>query len=546
MSLKSLFPLISIVLLASCGGVTPTTSSEPSTSVIPSSSETTSSCEALRVEDLALNVYGDNNEISILNALEGESFEYTFAGDSIRIEEDKVIAVRGASETEVTVNSSFGRTGKFSVSVASRRYRSTHENAETNEGWFNDVNIQKVENMTSSFANGIDISSLKQLYDNGQRFYNKDGVENSLLYILKDAGVNWVRLRVWNEPFDTYEEDGETKTFQYGGGNCTNENMAWIAHEAKEAGLKILLNFHYSDFWCDPSNQIVPKAWANIANSDEMALAIKNFTKESLLYFESRDALPDAVAIGNEITSGLLIHNPGSGVTTVPTGSEPLYSSERTDRWNGTEARFKNTGNKADNVNLRKYLKAGVDAVNEVNPSILKMVHFVKGFSDPNTTINFVKVIDDLGFDILGLSAYPSLHYINKQTLSNGLNTISDALPSGMQVAIAEISYGFTYETDANAANSFHAGAVRGEQGPVSSYAVSIQGQANCVRDASEVVANLSNGFGVFYWEGAWTPTKQSGWADAASMVTWANQAFFSYNGKALGSLEVYNKMLGK
>ena len=533
---KVLFPLTMLaLLLTSCGG---TNSSSESSSSTP---------EAPAINDLELNVYGTNNEISFVDKKEGETFQYSFEGNNIRIENDKVIALKGNTETEVQYTSSLSRSGSFKVKVLNREYVSTHKTAEESEGWFNKVSVNKVTKMTASFANGMDISSAKQLYDNGQKFYNADGVEQSLFYILKDAGVNWVRLRLWVDPKDTWTEGGETKTYLYGGGNCHLDNVTWMAHEAKAAGLKILLDFHYSDFWTDPTNQIVPKAWVNISTVSAMAAQIKSYTKESLLHLKENGALPDMVALGNETYAGMLFHNPGP-ITTVSTGKGPLYSTEHTERnaegaiGKGTEGRWNFTTDKSSNYNIRTYFNAAARAVKEVDPNILTSLHFVKGFSDPTTSIKFFTTFDDLDIDVYSLSAYAYYHFTHISTLRNGLTEIANAFPN-KKIAIAETSYGFTFETDTWASNIFKPS---GDESPVPGYEANIQGQASLIRDMSEVVANLNNGFGVFYWEGAWTPTKRCGWADHNSKVSWANQAFFSYNGKALGSLGLYNQMLGK
>lgn len=524
---KIILPLIATtLLLTSCG------------------KSKTSQVDELKFEDLSLQVYGENNQIKVSNPKDGETFDYSYEGESIRIEEDKVIALKGNSNVKVDVSSSLGRKGSFNVNVKNNSYVSRHESAENSEGWFNHVSVNKVNSMTDSFANGIDISSVKQLYDNGQRFYNSNGEEQSLFYILKDAGVNWVRLRLWNKPYDTWEENGQTKTFQYGGGNCDLEHVTWMAHEAKAAGLKVLLDFHYSDFWSDPSHQIVPKDWVNISTVSEMANAIKTYTKESLEHLKSNKALPDMVAIGNETYGGMLMHNPGTKITKEGRNNQSCYyHSDRTERKNGTEARWSFTNDKSANTTLRAYFKAGLDAVKEVDNNILTTIHFVKGFSDPNTSIKFFQTFDDLNIDVYSFSGYSYWHYSNISTLRNGLNAISAAFPD-KKIAIAETSYGFTYETDSWASNTFSESSDSCK--PVSGYPCSIQGQASMLRDTTEQVSNLSNGFGVFYWEGAWTPTKKSGWADYTSKASWSNQGFFSYDGKALGSLEVYNKMKGK
>lgn len=501
-----------------------------------SSESSSSSTTDLKVDEVSTYVYEDV-ALNISN-LNDEDYSLSSSGEGIRIEDKSIIPLKADTQNNVTLKTASGREATFKVNVINRAYSSKHSNAEESEGWFNEVSISPISSLTSSFANGMDISSVKQLYDNGQKFYNSQSVEQSLFYILKDAGLNWIRLRLWNDPSDEYIEDGETKIFKYGGGNCDLNNVRWMAHEAKAAGLKILLDFHYSDFWADPKKQIIPKAWKDITSSNELAFEIEEYTKDVLTDLKENDALPDMVQIGNETYAGMFLHNPGD-VTTSARGKEPKYSTDMSSRNNGTEAKYDFTGLKENNTNLRKYVKAAIDGINDVDSSILKMIHFVKGLSDPDTSIKFFQTFDDLDIDVFGLSAYSYYHWSNLSTLKTGLNKISEAFPT-KKICIAETSYGFTYEADSWANNIF---SESGTAKPISSYPCSIQGQASILRDTTEVVANLDNGFGLFYWEGAWTPTKYSGWADELSGASWANQALFSYDGKALGSLSVYKKM---
>lgn len=526
---KTYLSILSLVaLLSSCGGNNPSSSTNPVE-------------EPLSVNNLELFVYDNENEIIVNNKKEGETFTYSYEGNNLRIEGNRVIALKANTETEVKVTSSLNRTATFKVSIPNREYVSKHADAETKEGWFNKVSVSKVSKMTSSFANGMDISSVKQLYDNGQQFYNADGVEQSLFYILKDAGVNYIRLRLWVDPKDTWTENGETKTFLYGGGNCDLEHVTWMAHEAKAADLKVLLDLHYSDFWSDPSHQIVPKAWTNITSVSAMASKIKSYTKDTLSHLKENAALPDMVAIGNETYGGMMLQKPGGITKAGRNNLGPYYVTDCSTNTLGTRAPFAKDGGKEGNANLRAYIKAGVDAVKETDKNILTSIHFVKGLSDPNTSIKFFQTFDDLDIDVYSVSAYAYYHFSNISTLRNGLTSIANAFPK-KKIAIAETSYGFTYETDNWANNTF---TPTGDCSPVSGYEASIHGQAKLIRDISEVVANLNNGFGVFYWEGAWTPTKRSGWADYTSKASWSNQAFFSYNGKALGSLGLYKQMMG-
>lgn len=538
--------LASALLLASCsvsGQSSATPSSEVSsdssvTSSVSESSSTSVSSEAtpIEVNNKFVNVYGANNEIVVNNALEGETFTYEHEGDAIRFEGDKVIGLRGGSKTDVTIKSNLGRTGTFKVTVRNSEYKSTHATTEASEGWFDEVDIDPVANMTSNFANGMDISSLKQLYDHGAKYYDKNGNETSLLLILKDAGVNWVRIRVWHDPYDR-DANGNI-TFSYGGGETSAENMAWIAHEAKAAGLKVLLDFHYSDFWAHPGQQVMPKAWVNCTTSDQIADKIKEYTTDTLTYFDEQDALPDAVQIGNETTSGIILQYPG-GKTTTASGNAPKYISDSTNLNSSIRGGYTQGGT---NTNFKKYHNAGLAAVKEYNSKILTMIHIAKGLTGTDQIRDFFNSFDLTKLDILGLSAYTYHQYTKgrKSTLTN-LNTVSNDFPN-KKICIAENAYGFTYETDSAASNEF------GSSYKADSYEVTIQGQAEMIRDAAEAIANLpqNNGFGCFYWEGAWLPVNGCGWADEASKDSWANQALFSYNGKALGSLGVYNKMLGK
>src|SRR5690625_1661223 len=121
----------------------------------------------------------------------------------------------------------------------------------------NKVDAQPSLNIEDDFIKGADISTLEQLESKGARFY-VNGVEKDLLEILKENGVNYIRLRLWNDPYDTNGND-------YGAGNADIETVISLAKRAKNLDMKFLLDFHYSDFWADPGKQYKPKAWENLS-----------------------------------------------------------------------------------------------------------------------------------------------------------------------------------------------------------------------------------------------------------------------------------------
>jgi arabinogalactan endo-1,4-beta-galactosidase len=511
---KALLLLTSLVLLPLSGCSINIASSSSSSSIENSSS----SSEDLNVliNDIDTYVYSDPIYVKDNIQTSGiTDYELTYTGNNIRIENDEIIGLKGNTVTDVTLTTKDGKSGTFEVSVLNRDYVSKHKSAETSEGWFKDVSVSKVTGLSKSsdFANGMDISSSAYLYENGAKFYDADGNEESLFYLLKDNGVNYVRLRLWNDP-----SDGD---YLYGGGNCNLERVQWMAKEATSAGLKYLLDFHYSDFWADPSDQIVPKAWKDFTTVTQFKNAIYNYTKETLTSLKEINALPSMVQIGNETRDGMLLSLPGTGEN---------YSE------NKTALSSSLSGSK--NTNFVTYLNSAIKAVKEVDSSIQTMVHYVKNFADPDNIIAFYNSLSSVDYDIIGLSGYSYYHFSTLSILNSGLTAISEAFPN-KKIVLAETSYGFTYESDSNANNSFSS--TNDTCKPISGYACSIQGQASLYRDIVNTVHSLSNGLGVFYWEGAWLPIAKCGWGDSTTLASWSNQGFFSYNGKALGSLKVFN-----
>lgn len=246
-----------------------------------------------------------------------------------------------------------------------------------------------------AFMFGADISNVPEELDQGASYLDVDGSEKPILEIFSNHGFNYIRLRTFVDPQAPYG-------YAYGDGaaECVKaEAYCDLAHtlefgrQIKEAGMGFLLDFHYSDNWADPGKQIIPEAWRDAESIEELADYVHDYTRDSIETLINGGARPDVVQIGNEITPGMLMHVPTSG----------------TDCWgNGSELNELN-GSIANWDNLATLLRAGIDAVEEVDPTILTMVH-LENTDYSAGAMSWVQNAQARGveFDILGLSCYPA------------------------------------------------------------------------------------------------------------------------------------------
>ena len=186
------------------------------------------------------------------------------------------------------------------------------------------------------FYKGMDISTLLEVEKCGGKFYDRSE-EKDVLDILQSYGVNAVRLRLWNDP---YSENGEP----YGAGTNDLPTTITLAKRAKEHGMDVLLDLHYSDFWADPGKQRVPKAWRGM-DVGQLEEAVYAYTKDVLLAMKEAGVLPDLIQVGNELTNGML----------WPLGQMPSYD------------------------NLARFISAGIRAVRSVDADMPVMIHLDNG-----------------------------------------------------------------------------------------------------------------------------------------------------------------------
>lgn len=370
--------------------------------------------------------------------------------------------------------------------------------------------VNPIPGLRSDFIKGADVSMLSQIEQCGGKFYD-NGVEKDLLQILKDHGVNWIRLRIWNNPVDSSGNP-------LGGGNNDEKRTIEMAKRAKALGLKLLLDFHYSDFWADPGKQNKPAAWAN-DHGTKLQEDVYDFTAKVINDMKANNVLPDMVQIGNEIDNGIL----------WPDGE---ISGEGAGGYSG----------------LAALLQQGIKAVRDNDPNnndpekkIKIMIHLSNGGNNALYRSFFDNLIYNQGvtdFDVIGLSYYPYWSGTLDE-LKNNINDISQRY--NKDIVIAETAYAYTLNNADNTENNFGS-----KEEAIGGYKASVEGQATAIRDVMAAVSQVPNnkGLGVFYWEPDWIPVVGAGWKTGEG-DGWENQALFDFNGNALPSIDVFNLVSG-
>lgn len=241
------------------------------------------------------------------------------------------------------------------------------------------------------FTKGADVSWVSQMESEGVKFYNKSGTQQDLFQILKDKGINSIRLRVWVNPTD---------------GWCNTSDVVTKALRAKAAGMKILIDFHYSDSWADPGQQTKPAAWQN-QTITQLATSLHDYTINTLNTLKSNAISPDWVQIGNETNDGML----------WPEGKASVNMA-----------------------NFASLINAGYDAVKSVFPDTKVIVHISNGFDNSL----FEWIFDGLKnngakWDVIGMSLYPTAsnwQQLNAKCLANMNDMVSRY---GKKIMICEV-----------------------------------------------------------------------------------------------------------
>lgn len=375
-----------------------------------------------------------------------------------------------------------------------------------------------VKDFGDNFIRGFDASAVdyyeQNVDGNGAVIWkDTDGTTKDFFKIIVDHGYDTVRLRIWNDP--SKKVDGSLPV-----GDNTLERTISMAKRIKAAGLKLMLDFHYSDTWADPLKQYVPREWLNATSADDVAAKISAYTTEVLSKLKTQaDIVPSYVQIGNEINSGMIRDK------TTP---------------NSTKPDFEYPGKDATQI---KYLKAAGEAVRAFGSEIKIIVH-VTSSNQPESLLNQLKN-NSLDYDIIGLSYYPwekknngeSAHGTIQQMAANVKNWKTTY---GKPVIIAECSAQFAGDSSSDSVAYRKIAAVDmidSNNNLYSDLATETVNSATClvgsVANAKAVLRHImqetynAEGIGCVAWGGE----MHGDW----------NRAMFDLSGKAMDNIDAFN-----
>ena len=338
----------------------------------------------------------------------------------------------------------------------------------------NSLNEESHNQTSSPLISGVDISNYPKILSFNPTFYDENNNEVNFINSLVQNGVNTIRLRLWVNPIDESSSLQEVKAF---------------SDELKALGFKILLTPHFSDTWAHPGQQQTPSQWSSL-NFEELKNQVFNYTSEIM-----SEISPDYIQIGNEINTGILFPH----------------------------------GRIQDNQD--QFIELVKQAANAVRNSSneTKIILHCAGFESSDW---FFNIVNDVDYDIIGISYYPMYHGKSLADLQNQLSNLSTNF--GKEVLIAETSYPFTLGwndwTNNNLGYEDHL--------ILPDYPASPEGQKYFIRDIKNLVLEVNNGIGFCYWGAeliAWdSETSTNG-------STWENQAVYDFDNRALPVLQEFN-----
>lgn len=384
------------------------------------------------IEDLSLLI----NEVSVLSA-EG------YTSESFALLTEKLTIAKALSENNDV----------FEITAAYEELLAAKNNLVPNTVVQDEINVPTL-NLPEGFVKGVDVSSYLALKASGVKYYDYEGKElddAGFFSFLKDCGVNYVRIRVWNNPYDENNNG-------FGGGNNDLAKAVTMGKLATDAGMRVMIDFHYSDFWTDPGKQKSPRAWEGMSIEDK-ATALYDFTKSSLQTLKDSGVDVGMVQVGNETNNGI------AGET--------------------------------DFTNMCRLFSSGSKAVREIFSSAKVVLHFTDPGKVDYSTVASKLNDNNVDYDVFASSYYPFWHG-SLDNLKTNLNKV--ATNYNKEVIVAETSYLVTDE-DYDGHENYAP-----KSGQSLPYTSSVQGQVDSVTDIMKTVSEVDSGkgIGVMYWEPAW------------------------------------------
>ena len=350
---------------------------------------------------------------------------------------------------------------------------------------------------------GVDLSGIPKNEEHGAEYFTADGSASvDPVEVFAEHGATLGRLRVWVDPADGY---------------CTPEHTVAMARRIRDAGMGVLVDFHYSDEWTDPGAQHVPAAWSDL-DADGLADALAEHTRATLTMLRDAGVEVAMVQVGNEINPGMLW---------------PLGQTWDVDESDGVAG--------AQWENLAQFLTAGSEAVHEVFPDAEVMLHLTNIHDGIDGLTWWFDEATSRGvpFDVIGLSYYPYWHG-TLGDLQQAIAVLSARYTR--DVLVVEAAYPFTLEDDPRVP---YPNIVTDQTDLPAGYPATPRGQAAFFRAVQDVTVSArgGRGRGVVYWEPAWTAVDGAGWDlhDPSSGNAWENQAMFDHEGRLLP--EVFDEL---
>jgi len=340
----------------------------------------------------------------------------------------------------------------------------------------------------NDFYYGADLSYVNEMEDCGAIYTDMDNNIKDPFKIFYEAGANLIRIRLWHNPKWT---------------NYSNyEDVKKSIRRAKSDQMKVLLDFHYSDTWADPSKQEIPSDWLNYINDTEtLGDLLYNYTFDTLNNLANSGLLPDIVQIGNEINPMILQHD---------------------------ELKWP-----IDWVRNSSLINKGIKAVRDISSKTSVNVEVMLHIAQPENGLWWFKEADSAGisdYDWIGLSYYPIWSEYTLSNISLPLKTLIDNY--NKRLMIVETAYPFTLQNADNANN------ILNEDSLISGYSASQQGQLNYLNELKKKIEE-AGGEGLIYWEPAWVSTNcKTLWGQGSH---WDNATLFDHNNKSTLGMQFYN-----